>query len=47
MVAARHPEVAQDELREEGQVEADEDHDAAESLAQPSGYMRPVIFGHQ
>ena len=46
MVAPRHPEVAEDELREERQVEADED-DAGADLGEPSLYMRPLIFGHQ
>jgi hypothetical protein len=46
MIAARHAKMAEEELRKERQVEADEDVTAA-TFANGSGYMRPVTFGHQ
>ena len=46
VIAARHAEVAHDELREERQVEADEDENRA-IRDRNSEYIRPVIFGHQ
>ena len=47
VIPARHPEIAEQELREERQVEADEDDAAPTASPSPSGYMRPLIFGHQ
>ena len=47
MVAARHAEIPEDELRQEREVEADEGDDRRASLEIDSGYMRPVILGHQ
>ena len=47
VIAARHAAAAQDELREERHVEADEDQRAGRYGASFSLYMRPNIFGHQ
>ena len=47
VIAARHAQIAEDELREERQIEADEHHAAPRAAPTISGYIRPVIFGHQ
>ena len=47
VIAPRHARVAEQVLREEREVEAEEDQDRGERAPSFSGYSRPVIFGHQ
>ena len=47
VVAARHARVAEQELRDEGGVEAEDDQRPPTTRPQPSGYVRPNIFGNQ
>ena len=46
-VSSRHSQIAEHELREKCQIEAEKDGQSAKACARPSGYILPLIFGHQ